>query len=85
MPSNYIKMKRKLWFGALCLMLAVAVTSCEDLGGCEVCKMVTRSSSGDITTSGSDTEYCGTELARVKVTPAVTNPVTGNVTKYECR
>jgi hypothetical protein len=83
--KNAYNMKRKVWFGAACLLLAVAATSCEDLGGCEVCKMVTRSSSGDITSSGSDTEYCGAELAKIKVTPAVTNPVTGSVTDYECR
>jgi hypothetical protein len=76
-------MKRKLWFGAACLVLAFAVTSCEDLGGCETCKMVTRNSSGDITNQGSDTEYCGTDLVTIKAQPPVT--VGGNTTKYECR
>lgn len=78
-------MKRKIWFGAACLALAFTITSCEDLGGCQTCKMVTRSSGGDVIDDGSDTEYCGADLVTVKATPAVTNPVSGNVTKYECR
>ena len=77
-------MKRKLLFGAVFLFLAWAATSCEALGGCEVCKMVTRTSGGDIVDSGSETEYCGADLVTVKATPAVTNPVSGNITKYEC-
>jgi hypothetical protein len=78
-------MKRKLWFGALFLLISFAVTSCEKLGGCKVCNLVTRTSSGDIVDEGSDTEYCGTDLITVQATPAVTNPVTGEITKYECR
>jgi hypothetical protein len=76
-------MKRKLWFGAACIVLAFTVTSCEDLGGCEQCKLVTRSSAGDITSSGAETEYCGADLVTVKATPPVT--VGGNTTTYECR
>ena len=78
-------MKRKLSFGAAFLFVAWAATSCEDLGGCQTCKMVTRSSGGDIVNTGAETEYCGTELATIKITPAVTNPTSGEVTKYECR
>ena len=62
-------MKRKLWFGTACLALAFAVTSCEELGGCEKCKMVTRTSAGDIVNSGAETEYCGSDLVTIKATP----------------
>ncbi|HUX58101.1 MAG TPA: hypothetical protein VMV77_14075 [Bacteroidales bacterium] len=78
-------MKRKLLFGAAFLFVVWAATSCEALSDCKVCKLVTRDSSGDIVNSGSDTEYCGTDLITIQATPSVTNPLSGDITTYECR
>jgi len=76
-------MKRKLLFGSAFLLLAWAATSCEK--NCQSCKIVTRTSTGTEVTSGSATEYCGTDLVAFKAAnPTITNPVTGNVTKVEC-
>ena len=76
-------MKRKLLFSAAFVFIAWAVTSCEK--SCETCKIVTRTNSGTIVSSGGPTEYCGTDLIAFKAAnPTITNPVTGNVTKVEC-
>jgi hypothetical protein len=75
-------MKRKLLFGATFLVIAWAATSCEKT--CQFCKIVTRTSAGVEVTSGSQSEYCGTDLIAYKATPTITNPTTGNVTKVEC-
>ena len=78
-------MKRKLIFGASFLFIAWAATSCKSLTDCQLCKIVTRTSGGTEVTSGSETEYCGTDLVAYKATPANTDPVTFNVTRVECR
>jgi hypothetical protein len=78
-------MKRKFIFGATLLFLAWAATSCKSLTDCQLCKIVTRTGSGSLVSSGSDTEYCGTDLIAFKAAnPTITNPVTGNITKVEC-
>jgi hypothetical protein len=79
-------MKRKFIYGTAFLVLVWAATSCNDLSDCEFCKIVTRDSSNIIVTSGSETEYCDTDLEAFKAAnPTVTNPVTHEVTKVECR
>lgn len=79
-------MKRKVISAAAFLVLAWAATSCSDLADCQFCKIVERTSGGTEVNSGSETEYCGTDLDAFKAAnPAITNPVTGNVTKVECR
>jgi hypothetical protein len=83
--ANILFMKRKAISGALFLFLAWAATSCSDLGDCQFCKIVESTSSGTEVNSGSETEYCGTDLEAFKAAnPTITNPVTGNVTKVEC-
>ncbi|MEI6049060.1 MAG: hypothetical protein WCS03_09200 [Bacteroidota bacterium] len=78
-------MKRKFIFGAAFLFMAWAATSCDSLTDCQFCKIVTRTSGGTEVTSGSETEYCGSDLIAFKAAnPTITNPVTFNVTKVEC-
>ncbi|MBA4322692.1 MAG: hypothetical protein C0408_07735 [Odoribacter sp.] len=77
-------MKKKIIFGVSFILIAFAVTSCDALlKNCEFCKLVTRDSSGAVVTSGTETEYCGTDLVTIKATPPII--VAGNTTKYECR
>jgi hypothetical protein len=75
-------MKRKLLFGAAFLFVAWAATSCEALSGCKFCKNVTYEA-GAVINSGSETEYCGTDLITKEATPDVT--VGALTTKVECR
>jgi hypothetical protein len=83
LKRNNIEMKRKILFGAAFIFVAWAATSCEK--SCQFCKIVTRTSGGTEVTSGSASEYCGTDLIAYKAAnPTITNPVTGNVTKVEC-
>ena len=78
-------MKKKIIFAAAFILIAWSVTSCDALlKKCKTCKIVTRTSGGTEVTSGSPTEYCGTDLVTIQATPAITDPVTGNITKYEC-
>lgn len=66
------------------MFIAWAATSCEKK--CDFCKIVTRTSSGTEVTSGSESEYCGADLITFKASnPTITNPITGNITKVECR
>jgi hypothetical protein len=75
-------MKRKLIFGATFLFLAWAATSCEAISGCKKCKEVIYEK-GSVLSSGSETEYCGTDLITKEATPDVT--VGTLTTKIECR
>jgi len=91
-PGNAIKpepkinyMKRKILAAFLFLFIAWGFTSCEALNDCETCKLVTRNSSGDVTETGVEAEYCGATLVAFKAAnPDITNPVTGAVTSLEC-
>ena len=79
-------MKKKIVFGLSLIVIAWSVTSCEALlGTCQYCKSVTRTSSGTEVSSYGLKEYCGAELVTVKNIAPLTDPVTGNVTKYECQ
>jgi hypothetical protein len=73
-------MKRKILFGACFLFVAWAFTSCEDT--CGFCKNVTYEN-GAVINSGTETEYCGTDLVTQKAKPDIT--VGSLVTKVECR
>ena len=78
-------MKRKLFFGAAFLFIAWAATYCTDLGDCQFCKIVERTSGGTLVNSGTEAEYCGDDIdAYIAANPPVTNPSTGNVTQVEC-
>ncbi len=76
-------MKRKFLFGAAFLLIAWAATSCKSLTDCQFCKLVERTSSGAIVSSGSETEYCGADLIAIKAIPPAS--VGSNTAKYECR
>lgn len=75
-------MKRKLYFGAAFLLLTWAITSCDKLSDCKMCKYVTYEN-GVATVTGTETEYCGTDLITKQAAPdAVIGTLT---TKFECR
>lgn len=74
-------MKRKLYFGAAFLLLAWSVTSCESLSDCKKCKNVTYEN-GSVINSGTETEYCGTDLITQEAKPDVT--IGSLTTKVEC-
>jgi hypothetical protein len=78
---NITDMKRKLLFGTAFLFLAWAATSCESISGCKVCKYVIYEN-GAVVSSGSETEYCGTDLVKQQAIPDVT--VGKQTTKVEC-
>ena len=80
MKRNQRGMKRKILFGASLFFIAWAFTACEDT--CGFCKTVTYEN-GAVTNSGSETEYCGSDLIRQKAIPDIT--VGSLVTKVECR
>jgi hypothetical protein len=78
-------MKRKIAASILFLLIAAGFTACEALNDCEICKIITRNSAGDIIESGMETEYCGAALLAFKASnPSITDPLTGNVTSLEC-
>jgi hypothetical protein len=77
-------MKRKLLGAGLFFLIAWGFTSCIK-DKCETCKIVTRTSTGDIVSSDVEAQYCGATLIAFKAAnPTITNPVTGNITKLEC-
>ena len=79
-------MKRFLLYVAAFVILIWVASSCSDSNDCQFCKIVERTSGGTIVNSGSETEYCGSDLDNYKSSnPDVTDPVTGNVTRVECR
>jgi|WetSurMetagenome_2_1015567.scaffolds.fasta_scaffold211893_2 hypothetical protein len=78
-------MKRKLIFAASFLLISWAFTSCDGLSGCETCKFVIKTSSGDLVSESGGTEHCGVELdIFIAANPTITDPITGNVTTLEC-
>jgi hypothetical protein len=76
-------MKKKLLFVAGFILIAWTFTSCESLfKNCKFCKTVTYEN-GNVINSGSETEYCGTDLIKKEATLDVT---VGSITsKVECR
>jgi hypothetical protein len=79
-------MKKKIFFAAFLFMTAWSFTSCEALmDSCQYCKSVTRTSSGTEVSSYGLQNYCGADLIAVKAIAPLTDPVTGNITKYECQ
>jgi len=79
-------MKKKIVFTVSMILMAWSVTSCEALlDTCQYCKSVTRTSSGTEVSSYGLKEYCGAELITVKAIAPLTDPITGNITRYECQ
>jgi hypothetical protein len=75
-------MKRKILFGAGLLFFTMLFTACNPLSDCGFCKNVTYEN-GVVINSGTETEYCGTDLITQKAKPNIT---VGNLTtKVECR
>jgi hypothetical protein len=75
-------MKRKLFYAAGFIIIALSITSCEK--SCKVCQQNTyNTSTGALVTNGSEAEYCGTELIAIESTKDVT--LGGTTTKWECR
>lgn len=63
------------------VFIALSLTSCEK--SCKVCQQNTYNSGGTLLTTGSDSEYCGTELIAIQATKDVT--INGITTKWVCR
>lgn len=81
---KYIRMKRKLFYAAGLVLIALAFTSCEAIKNCKICQQNTyNATSGALLTEGSETEYCDASLLRVEATPDVT--VGGVTSKWVCR
>ncbi len=79
-------MKKNLVIAGSFLLFTLAFTSCESLKDCKTCAIVKRDSGGTEISSLGEAEYCGAKLiAAQAANPTVTNPVTGDVTKFECR
>ncbi|MFN8242141.1 MAG: hypothetical protein U0X39_15480 [Bacteroidales bacterium] len=78
-------MKKKiLLFAAAFILMSVSFTSCQK--DCQYCKIVTREANGTEVSSTGETQYCDLALSSFKLAnPTVTNPVTGRITKVECR
>jgi len=75
--------KRRLLFAGAFAILAWAVTSCEALKTCKVCKQVTYEKPGlNILEEGDAQEYCDADLIVIQNTPDVDLPNT--ITKWEC-
>jgi hypothetical protein len=76
-------MKKKLIYVASFILIAWSLTSCEALfKNCKFCKQVTYEN-GNVTNTGSETEYCGSDLVKQEAIPDVT--VGALTTKVECR
>ena len=75
-------MKRKLLYAAGFFFIAFSFNACEGLT-CKVCSQNTYNSSGTLLTTGTETEYCDTDLVPIQATPDVT--VLGVTTKWVCR
>jgi hypothetical protein len=76
-------MKRKLLIGVVYVFIAWSISACEALSNCEACKTVTTDiTTGYVTESLTETQYCGAELLSIK-TKSNTN---GSLkTTYKCR
>jgi hypothetical protein len=79
---NTKSMKRKLISVASFLLITWAFTSCEALSDCGFCKEVTYENNS-VVNEGTETEYCGTDLAKQKAIQPVT--IGSLTTKVECR
>jgi hypothetical protein len=80
---NKLNMIRKLLFGSFILIISWAVTSCEALSGCKVCKQVTYID-GVSAFEGSPEQYCDAKLLSIETTKDYVTVVprsNGNVSK----
>lgn len=80
--ENAFKMKRKLLYAVSIILMAWSATSCEALGECKFCKIVTKEN-GQVTSESGETEYCGAELIAIQAKGSTT--VGSVTTSYECR
>lgn len=82
LPGRLPFMRKLICGMAVFVLMSWALTSCEALGSCKVCRQVTYVD-GAVTQEGEETEYCDTKLAAIEATPDV---VSGNTRiKWECR
>jgi len=75
-------MKRKFLFEAAFLFIAWAVTSCEALNNCKICRQVTYEN-GVVIGEGPEQEYCDADLVAIETQQDI---IIGNQrTSWECR
>jgi hypothetical protein len=82
LSRNNAYMKKKLLFAAAFVMIAWSFNSCSLLNNCKMCAYV-QYENGSVINSGTETEYCGTDLVKQEAIPDVT--VGTITTKVECR
>ena len=76
------RMKRKLIYSAVFIIMSLTLTSCESITGCKVCRQVTYVDE-KVEQEGNESEYCGAELIAIE---AASDVVTGNTrVSWECR
>ncbi len=74
-------MKKKLLFVAAFVLLALSFNACSVLNNCKMCAYV-QYENGSVINTGSETQYCGTDLIKQEAIPDVT--VGTITTKVEC-
>ena len=76
-------MKRTLLLGISFIIISWALTACESLGTCKICKQVTSEIGGGIISEGSETEYCDAALIAIEAKDDV---IVGNTKiSWQCR
>jgi hypothetical protein len=76
------RMKLKLFYCAVFIIMSWTFTSCESITGCKVCRQVTYVDE-KVEQEGNESEYCGAELIAIE---AASDVVTGNTrVSWECR
>ena len=81
LTRNIDYMKKKLLFVAAFVLLALAFNSCSVLNNCKMCALVSYEN-GSVINTGTETQYCGTDLLTEEAKPDVT--VGTITTKHEC-
>ena len=76
-------MKRKFLLAAAFVFISWAVTSCEDLVQCKICRTVTTDSQTGDVNEGFETEYCGAALLAIEAKAPIT--VGSQTTEWVCR
>ncbi len=72
----------KVIIALIYLFIIVALTSCESIGICKICRQVTYVD-GAVTNEGPEAEYCDARLIAIEATP---DYIDGNLrVSWECR
>jgi hypothetical protein len=75
-------MKKKIFYLACLVLLAVGATSCQKLSECKNCKKVYYINVSTYDHEDPESQYCGTELIAIESTGPVT--IGAYTVKWEC-